>query len=336
MESCKAAMTNGTNLHDDESDDYPKQLYKSTSCLVLTNVNHDFSKKMFRRRKRSIVDCESGSDESVEKWAKMDYDSESCSDDVGYHNDFQNFSEGQSPGCRWRNKGPVGMSYSLRPRTGLRKCWSEGDVDSSRRGTKKTNRCRAATRVTLSKYRRNTANARERERMKEINTAFSALRGVLPAFATSQMPSMTKITTLQLASSYIRALSDMLNEPVNHNEHEDESTDDENFCSRRPGVQGRGSMDDRFNNNTSLPNRNLQPDGPYRLQQVNLAHNLGAGTTARQPSAPMLFPEHPVGDAWVRNSGERSGGGCDDTLQDDYLLAWGDLAPLQNFHWDSN
>ncbi|XP_063859604.1 neurogenic differentiation factor 4-like [Scylla paramamosain] len=64
----------------------------------------------------------------------------------------------------------------------------------------------------LSRYRRKTANARERYRMRQINTAFESLRGVLPSWVCSRRAAadMTKITTLRLASAYIRSLQDIL------------------------------------------------------------------------------------------------------------------------------
>src|SRR5699024_5510205 len=67
----------------------------------------------------------------------------------------------------------------------------------------------------LSKYRRKTANARERNRMREINQAFETLRRVIPHMQTPQVPGtnekLTKITTLRLAMKYISALSAALN-----------------------------------------------------------------------------------------------------------------------------
>lgn len=63
----------------------------------------------------------------------------------------------------------------------------------------------------LSKYRRKTANARERSRMREINRAFETLRRAVPASAITGNPvpceKLTKITTLRLAMRYITALS---------------------------------------------------------------------------------------------------------------------------------
>lgn len=68
----------------------------------------------------------------------------------------------------------------------------------------------------LSKYRRKTANARERSRMREINAAFEALRRAVPHLSTpapNTNEKLTKITTLRLAMKYISALSSALRDP---------------------------------------------------------------------------------------------------------------------------
>lgn len=61
----------------------------------------------------------------------------------------------------------------------------------------------------LSKYRRRTANGRERGRMSQINTAFETLRRAMPAenpeYATDEKK-VTKISTLRLAMRYINEL----------------------------------------------------------------------------------------------------------------------------------
>ncbi|XP_071525287.1 uncharacterized protein [Panulirus ornatus] len=98
--------------------------------------------------------------------------------------------------------------YALRPRTIIKRLQQER---SRQEVPKRPTRCKSRP-APLSKYRRKTANARERHRMKQINNAFESLRRILPDTAALQpaSPSMTKIMTLRLAASYIRALSDVL------------------------------------------------------------------------------------------------------------------------------
>lgn len=70
----------------------------------------------------------------------------------------------------------------------------------------------------LSKYRRKTANARERSRMKEINSAFETLRKAVPSYMPELVlaqgdgtnEKLTKITTLKLAMLYISGLTELL------------------------------------------------------------------------------------------------------------------------------
>ena len=112
-------------------------------------------------------------------------------------------------------------SYGLRPRCDIkRSTWDEDEEGSQSSPPKMITRSsskqrgiggkKCAVNNPKSKYRRNTANARERDRMKEINVAFATLRGALPSFACRRVTSMTKIKTLKLASSYIQGLSDVL------------------------------------------------------------------------------------------------------------------------------
>lgn len=64
----------------------------------------------------------------------------------------------------------------------------------------------------MSKYRRKTANARERMRMGEINTAFDKLKDKipLPKIGKVKCEKLTKINILHIAINYIRALEDIL------------------------------------------------------------------------------------------------------------------------------
>lgn len=109
------------------------------------------------------------------------------------------------------NNGPgekshKGDKYSLRPRS-RRNLDDDDDVAS---GNPKQKKKKAAP---LSKYRRKTANARERSRMREINQAFEALRKAVPQMAPAHPGTnekLTKITTLRLAMKYISTLSAVL------------------------------------------------------------------------------------------------------------------------------
>lgn len=62
----------------------------------------------------------------------------------------------------------------------------------------------------LSKYRRKTANARERNRMTEMNVGFEMLKSVLPNVEDVPVSKMTKMATLRLAINYIAALRQTL------------------------------------------------------------------------------------------------------------------------------
>ncbi|MPC30100.1 Helix-loop-helix protein delilah [Portunus trituberculatus] len=91
----------------------------------------------------------------------------------------------------------VAEKYGLRPRTIIRRLQLERTRDDTPQRQFKTSKNRPPP---LSKYRRKTANARERHRMKEINDAFETLRRVLPDFCSRRAAAaMTKITTLKLA-----------------------------------------------------------------------------------------------------------------------------------------
>merc|ERR1712154_410951 len=64
----------------------------------------------------------------------------------------------------------------------------------------------------LSKYRRKTANAKERERMKKMNDVFATLKSVIPADgkADNEEEKETKVTTLRSAISYINCLKQLI------------------------------------------------------------------------------------------------------------------------------
>ena len=103
--------------------------------------------------------------------------------------------------------------YGLRPRTIIKRLQQEQSHQQVFKAAKGLTRPKSRP-APLSKYRRKTANARERHRMQEINNAFESLRRVLPEELEVEAASSnkTKITTLRLAANYIRALSGVLQE----------------------------------------------------------------------------------------------------------------------------
>lgn len=111
---------------------------------------------------------------------------------------------------------PKGDKYSLRPRSLRRvtETLQKVSCDDSNKPSKPPKPKQKP--APLSKYRRKTANARERSRMREINQAFEALRRAVPQYmattqATANNEKLTKITTLRLAMKYIASLSATLN-----------------------------------------------------------------------------------------------------------------------------
>ena len=69
----------------------------------------------------------------------------------------------------------------------------------------------------IQKKRRLAANARERKRMRSLNTAFDRLRQVIPSAGEDQ--ELSKYDTLQMAQTYINTLRELLDEdPIHINE----------------------------------------------------------------------------------------------------------------------
>ncbi|XP_037089712.1 class A basic helix-loop-helix protein 15-like [Pollicipes pollicipes] len=95
--------------------------------------------------------------------------------------------------------------YSLRARSILKRLETETrQLEPKVRPPKQKSRPPA-----LSKYRRKTANTRERDRMRDINRAFETLERAVPELAGSPTK-VTKITVLRLAIDYIKAMRTML------------------------------------------------------------------------------------------------------------------------------
>ncbi|NWU54079.1 NDF1 factor, partial [Dromas ardeola] len=82
----------------------------------------------------------------------------------------------------------------------------DDDQKPKRRGPKKKKMTKA--RMERFKLRRMKANARERNRMHDLNAALDNLRKVVPCYSKTQK--LSKIETLRLAKNYIWALSEIL------------------------------------------------------------------------------------------------------------------------------
>lgn len=100
-------------------------------------------------------------------------------------------------------KNEYNPEYNLRKKTIVNRIKTEKNKTLPKQKKPKTKP------APLSKYRRKAANARERGRMEDINSAFEVLKSVLPNIEEGGSK-MTKITTLRLAMNYISALRNIL------------------------------------------------------------------------------------------------------------------------------
>lgn len=101
-----------------------------------------------------------------------------------------------------------GGKYALRTKSIIKRIESEKNRSTTKRKEPKEKQKPPP----LSKYRRKTANARERNRMKEINDAFVTLQQSIPDLPGADAEKLTKITVLRLAVNYINALAGVLND----------------------------------------------------------------------------------------------------------------------------
>jgi len=86
--------------------------------------------------------------------------------------------------------------------------------NEDRLGRKRGPRSKVGASPKMSKYRRKTANARERMRMGEINVAYDRLKDTIPlpsvGVGKQKCEKLTKINLLHIAINYIRTLQDIL------------------------------------------------------------------------------------------------------------------------------
>ncbi|KAG0710788.1 Helix-loop-helix protein delilah [Chionoecetes opilio] len=151
-----------------------------------------------------------------------------------------------------------GGKYQLRPRSLQARRRSASDCEWSLQDTLRHKQRPPP----LSRYRRKTANARERYRMRQINTSFERVRGVLPSWVCSRRAAadMTKITILKLASAYIRSLQDIL-----------DGNAPEDACSRvLSNILGEdsGSQESKSKFQFEEYQPNLKVSGPDKIQHT--------------------------------------------------------------------
>ena len=107
--------------------------------------------------------------------------------------------------------GEAGGKYKLRAGGGRQRSDNE-----DRLGRKRSQRSKCPA-SKMSKYRRKTANARERMRMGEINVAYDRLKDTIPlpsgpslGIGKGKCEKLTKINLLHIAINYIRTLQRIL------------------------------------------------------------------------------------------------------------------------------
>lgn len=153
---------------------------------------------------------------------------EELSERLGLLSDLNTDSNNNSDSSEIKSKR--GEKYSLRPRS-AKKRHNDEDSDEIISIPTKSSRSKGSRPkqkpAPLSKYRRKTANARERSRMREINQAFETLRKVVPQMSVSHETNekLTKIMTLRLAMKYISTLSSVLNQESDNPESLPSSSD---------------------------------------------------------------------------------------------------------------
>merc|ERR1719211_179220 len=97
---------------------------------------------------------------------------------------------------------------------------STSNAGSSRKGRGGRKKNLHPPTPSVLRHRRDAANARERKRMNGLNDAFERLREVVPNLNTEQK--MSKIETLLMAQTYIKALAKLIESEDNKaKEYED-------------------------------------------------------------------------------------------------------------------
>merc|ERR1719323_1195732 len=173
----------------------------------------------------------------------------------------------------------------------------------------------------MSKYRRKTANARERMRLGEINSAFEKLKEKIPlpsvGLGRQKCEKLSKINLLHIAINYIRTLEDILEtgraevdifpeklilnpfqepeEEMEDEEEEDEEEGNSNSYSPVPSLIASLKRED-----SSSPDSGIQEDSePEFPDWTQLSSTLdlrsGSGEIGEKPAPPrkVTLPKTP-------------------------------------------
>ncbi|XP_061920370.1 transcription factor 15 [Entelurus aequoreus] len=108
-----------------------------------------------------------------------------------------------------------------------------GEEEPAARRRKRRRRGREARLAGASKQRQ-AANARERDRTQGVNTAFTALRTLIPTEPADRK--LSKVETLRLACSYIAHLANVLLLEAEEAEAEEEGSRDGQPCLRHHAI----------------------------------------------------------------------------------------------------
>ncbi|RZF43166.1 hypothetical protein LSTR_LSTR012852 [Laodelphax striatellus] len=186
----------------------------------------------------------------------------------------------------------MNKSYSLRPRSSMRPHGDLTDDDvimNDWRPRGRTKRRPKQKPAPLSKYRRKTANARERSRMREINEAFDTLRRAIPHLASenSHSEKLTKITTLRLAMKYIAALTQVLQDP--EPESDLDSSGDYTFSLTPNSLSDHSDLYDQFLNASSTTSSTATNSCPFRSPSHDLTKFELSSSASLLPSSPTCY-----------------------------------------------
>lgn len=205
------------------------------------------------------------------------------------------FTDANNNGAKATGMSTRGDKYGLRPRS-MRSRHDDEESSPIPTKTKTRGSKQKQKAAPLSKYRRKTANARERTRMREINAAFEQLRRAVPHWnavpqtgITNANEKLTKITTLRLAMKYISALSTALTKDAS-------------------GLHGESlsgvDLGDLFSDCSDLDCLFLESDGEslqlhsdlsdHSLTPADLTADFGDSLTGDfcEPSLSPTFPDH--------------------------------------------